>query len=337
MFCPQCGFQNNDNAQNCSNCGAPLNGFQQDPTQRISEKTAQGDGFQQNSQPGGYQQNQQSYQQATQPNGYQQTQQASPQPEQYAYQQGGTYSSAMPPQQSNGKAVGALVCGICAIVFSGTVIIGVVLGIIAIVLAGSALKEGTDGKAKAGRICGIIGLALSVVTLIVSLIFGVTIFSYVMSEANSSKPAIVSTSKSTSSSSKSSKSSSSSTKSSNSSSSSTSSKSASSSSKTSSSSASSSAAASAPESQASPSNVIVGTWAGVAQSGESVTVEFTSSGTYKVSYDGGTSDIGNYEFDGTKLDIYMAFYQSHATVSFPDNDTMLLKNSIGDTETYHRK
>ncbi len=332
MFCPQCGFQNYDNSQTCSNCGASLAEFQQGPTQRIPERPSQaGESWQdstrrmpqQDGAQGAYQQSQQTYQRAEQQQGYQQGYQ---QPGQYSYSQQGGYSSSMPPQQGNGKAVGALVCGICAIVFSGTIILGLVLGIIAIVLGGSALQQSEDGKAKAGRICGIIGLVLSVVTLIISFIFGVTIFSYVMSEANSSRPAIMSTSKSTSSSA---------------SSKSTPSSKASSSSAPSSSSAASSAPAPTPapepKPQPSPLDLIVGTWSGVAQSGEKMTVEFTSNGTYKVSYEGGSTDIGNYEFNGVNLDIYMASYQGHATVSFPDNDTMQVVNSIGGTETYHRK
>ena len=335
MFCPQCGFQNPDNSLTCSNCGASLAEYQQGPTQRISGQPSQDDVSwqdptrrmpQQDAAQGGYQQSQQTYQQAEQQQGHQQGQQGYQQPGQYVYSQQGGYSSSMPPQQSNGKAVGALVCGICAIVFSGSIILGIVLGIIAIVLGGSALRQSEDGKAKAGRICGIIGLVLSVVTLIISFIFGVTIFSYVMSESNSSRPAIMSTSKSSSSGAPS--------------------KSASSSSAPSSSAPSSSSAASSapaptpapePKPQPSPSDLIVGTWSGVAQSGENVTVEFTSNGTYKLSSEGGPTDIGNYEFNGVNLDIYMASYQSHATVNFPDANTMQIANSIGGTETYHRK
>ena len=87
----------------------------------------------------------------------------------------------MPPQppsapvsaspSTNGKAVGALVCGILAVLTCETVLLGIALGIAAIVLAGSVAKEGIgDGKAVAGRICGIIGLVLSTLTLLMYLV-----------------------------------------------------------------------------------------------------------------------------------------------------------------------
>lgn len=65
---------------------------------------------------------------------------------------------------------GALVCGILAIVFCFIPIIGIVLGIVAIVLAGKYFKAGgTQGQGKAGRICGIIGLILAVLMLILNI------------------------------------------------------------------------------------------------------------------------------------------------------------------------
>ena len=158
MFCPQCGSLNQDNARACSNCGTLLTDLRQDSSERVYEQPVPGSDAQQ-------------------------TPQVPPQQGQQMPPQQGGYMPSTPPQQGNGKAVGALVCGICSIIFAGTVIIGVVLGIVAIVLAGSALKQSADGKAKAGRICGIIGLVLSVITLIVSLIFGVTAFTYIMNEA----------------------------------------------------------------------------------------------------------------------------------------------------------
>ncbi len=70
----------------------------------------------------------------------------------------------------SGKVVGALVCGILSILTCETVLLGVALGSTAIVLAASAAKEGlADGKAVAGRICGIIGLVLSTLTLLMYL------------------------------------------------------------------------------------------------------------------------------------------------------------------------
>lgn len=73
----------------------------------------------------------------------------------------------------SGKAIAALVCGILSILASETVIFGIVLGIVAIVLAGSYLRDwGSDGKATGGRICGIVGLVLSSLTLVAYLVMG---------------------------------------------------------------------------------------------------------------------------------------------------------------------
>lgn len=102
------------------------------------------------------------------PGGYQ------PQPGQqpmagYAYQ--GGYGAPQPPTVAptgpgSGKALGALICGICAIVFSGTVVPGIILGIVAIVLASQYVKSfGKDGKATGGKVCGAIGIAFSVIAL----------------------------------------------------------------------------------------------------------------------------------------------------------------------------
>lgn len=87
----------------------------------------------------------------------------------YAYQ--GGYGAPQPPTVAptgpgSGKALGALICGICAIVFSGTVIPSIILGIIAIVLASQYVKTfGKDGKATGGKVCGAIGIVFSVLVL----------------------------------------------------------------------------------------------------------------------------------------------------------------------------
>ena len=74
---------------------------------------------------------------------------------------------AVQQPQNNGKAVGALICGICSIVFSGTVLISLILGIVAIVLAGQYIRQfGKEGKATGAKICGIIGIVFSVIALI---------------------------------------------------------------------------------------------------------------------------------------------------------------------------
>ena len=84
------------------------------------------------------------------------------------------YASA--PAPSTGKATGALVCGILAILFSGTVLPSIILGIAAIVLAGSYIRSGgLAGTAKAGRVCGIVGIVFSVISLIFYIVFGIAV------------------------------------------------------------------------------------------------------------------------------------------------------------------
>ena len=73
--------------------------------------------------------------------------------------------------------MGALICGIISLVFGilgfsicpiWGAIVGIVLGIIAMNLA---KKDTTgDGKAKAGKVLGIIGLILGIIALIVGII-----------------------------------------------------------------------------------------------------------------------------------------------------------------------
>lgn len=76
------------------------------------------------------------------------------------------YATAPQPSGSaDGKATGALVCGILSILLCSSVVPSIILGIVAIVLGGKALKLiSINGKAKAGRVCGIIGIVLSVIS-----------------------------------------------------------------------------------------------------------------------------------------------------------------------------
>lgn len=86
------------------------------------------------------------------------------------YNQGAYPPPPVPPayaQKSSGKAIGALVCGILAILFSWLPLLGIILGIVAIVLASKAVKQfGRDGKATGGKICGIVGLVFSILGFI---------------------------------------------------------------------------------------------------------------------------------------------------------------------------
>lgn len=74
-------------------------------------------------------------------------------------------------------ATGALVCGILSIVFCAPVF-GLILGIVAIVLAGKALKGiPANSRAKAGRVTGIVGIILSVLSTIVIIMIAVILAS----------------------------------------------------------------------------------------------------------------------------------------------------------------
>lgn len=91
--------------------------------------------------------------------------------------QGAPYAG-VPVPAGQPSPTGALVCGILAIVFCFIPIVGIVLGIVAIVLAGKYFKAGgTQGHGKAGRICGIVGLVLSIIMIIVNSILVFTALS----------------------------------------------------------------------------------------------------------------------------------------------------------------
>ena len=74
---------------------------------------------------------------------------------------------------SHGKAVASLVLGICAIVswfFGLGALLGMVLGIVGLVLAGQAKKAGNiEGIRTAGFICSLIGLIGSGIAVIIAL------------------------------------------------------------------------------------------------------------------------------------------------------------------------
>ncbi len=117
---------------------------------------------------------------------------AQPQQPVYTGQQPNSYGQPAPayyqqPTGSNGKAIGALVCGILAILTSGSVLFGIVLGIVAIVLASKAVKEsGKDGKATGGKVCGIAGIVLSVLALIMYSLIFFGAMAYVVAESGNS-------------------------------------------------------------------------------------------------------------------------------------------------------
>jgi hypothetical protein len=93
------------------------------------------------------------------PNPQPQYQQPEPPPQ---YQQAGQYVPA-----GDGAATASLVCGIIGLVLGNFI-----LGIIAIIQGNKALRLGfPDGKAKAGKILGIIDIILNIVAVVFIIIF----------------------------------------------------------------------------------------------------------------------------------------------------------------------
>ena len=74
---------------------------------------------------------------------------------------------------SHGKAVASLILGICSIVswfFGLGALLGMVLGIVGLVLAGQAKKAGNiEGIRTAGFVCSLIGLIGSAIAVIIAL------------------------------------------------------------------------------------------------------------------------------------------------------------------------
>ena len=84
--------------------------------------------------------------------------------------------SAPTPDGPKGKAIASMVCGICAVVLGCCISgwLGLILGVIAIVLAVMVMKgnEAGRGMAVAGLVCGIVGALLGVVGIIIALFIG---------------------------------------------------------------------------------------------------------------------------------------------------------------------
>ena len=76
--------------------------------------------------------------------------------------------------KADGKAIASLVCGIV-----GLFIFGIILGIIALVLANKSIQtNGPTGVAKAGRILGIIAIVAFVIMLIAGVAGGVGLYAF---------------------------------------------------------------------------------------------------------------------------------------------------------------
>lgn len=147
MFCNQCGNPNPDNANNCVNCGAPLNN-QQPPQQPPQQPN-----FQQ----------QPSFQQ---PNFQQQQQQ--------------TYYAPMPPVNTpvpgKGLGVASMVLGILALVLDFCLLYFTLpLSIAGIALGGVAMSKAkavgrSNGMAVAGVVCSVIALVLVILLVVLAAI-----------------------------------------------------------------------------------------------------------------------------------------------------------------------
>ena len=86
---------------------------------------------------------------------------------QYNYQQ--QYSQPQ-PTASKGQAIGSMICGILSICFAYAYGLGLIPAIIALVLNKkfvTANNGATNGMAKAGKICGIIGLIFSIIAAVI--------------------------------------------------------------------------------------------------------------------------------------------------------------------------
>lgn len=87
------------------------------------------------------------------------------------------YNGSMPtPDGPKGKAIASMVCGICAVVLGCCIWswLGLILGVIAVALAAIVLKNNEAGRgfAIAGLVCGIVGIAWSIIALIIMLVVG---------------------------------------------------------------------------------------------------------------------------------------------------------------------
>lgn len=131
MICKNCGAENMDDQKYCKSCGQPL--YTTD-----TQNNDSGSPFQ--------------------------------------YQQQTTYTDPGVNQMqgnggNSGYAIASMVLGIVSIVFCCIPIVGVVCGVLAVVFSRKMNREGiVNSYTKAGFICGLVGLGLSVFSFAYSLI-----------------------------------------------------------------------------------------------------------------------------------------------------------------------
>lgn len=88
------------------------------------------------------------------------------------------FNTAQKPKPvKNDYGLISMICGISGICFSGTFIISIVLGIVAIVLSNKATDPDEESYKKIGKITGIISIAISAVItiLMITLFIGLCI------------------------------------------------------------------------------------------------------------------------------------------------------------------
>ena len=121
-----------------------------------------------NGQTQGQQYNQQRQYQEQQPNSDQQF-------DQYQNPNQGQPFTPNADTSHDGSATGAMVCGILSVIPCCWGIIGIIFGIVAIVLYSSEKNNVSDaakGKIKAGFVCGIVGVVLGVLGILISGLLG---------------------------------------------------------------------------------------------------------------------------------------------------------------------
>lgn len=137
MFCKDCGTENDTEAKFCKSCGQPLNQEQPQDAQNAQDM-------------GSVDSSQKTYQEENQQNA--QNENTGQDRSMYKY----NYNSG------DSDATVALIMGVVSIVMCSSSIVGIGLGIMAIILAGKAKRQGSQSKnISAGQVCGIIGICLS--------------------------------------------------------------------------------------------------------------------------------------------------------------------------------
>lgn len=154
MFCRNCGAENDAESKFCKSCGQPLIAEQSaDVNQSQTSSSSQTASPSQTASSSQTASPSQTASQNNQQN-TQNTQNANAGQDRSMYKY--NYNSG------DSDATVALIMGVVSIVMCSSSILGIGLGILAIIMAGKAKKQGsTSGNIAAGQICGIIGICLS--------------------------------------------------------------------------------------------------------------------------------------------------------------------------------